>query len=97
MSSFGFGSSPATSTDAAPSKEEVMNQVRSEMAVANAQALIGNINRHCFKLCVQNPAASLSSSEEASLSRCVDKYLSSWDTVSRAYMTHLQQQQQQRL
>ncbi|KAJ2691019.1 protein translocase subunit [Coemansia spiralis] len=74
-------------------KEEVMRQLKSEIAMANAQELIANINSHCFKMCVPAPDSSLSSSEKTNLSRCVDKYLSAWDVVSSTYVAHAKKQQ----
>ncbi|KAJ2327745.1 protein translocase subunit [Coemansia sp. RSA 2681] len=89
----GFGGSFSSSTQAAPArKEEVMQQVKQELAMANAQELINSINKQCFKLCVPSPGPSLSTSEQASLSRCMDKYLASWDVVSRAYVSRVTQE-----
>ncbi|KAJ1727127.1 protein translocase subunit [Coemansia biformis] len=76
----------------AQSKDEVMRQVRNEIAVASAQELISSINKHCFKMCISAPGPSLSESDKAGLSRCIDKYLSAWDTVSRSYVAHVQNQ-----
>ncbi|KAJ2821561.1 protein translocase subunit [Coemansia erecta] len=86
MSSFGNFSIGSSGSGAQPTKEQIMDEVRNEVAVANAQELIKNINTHCFKLCVPSPGSSLSRSEEASMGRCIDKYLASWDAVSRAYV-----------
>ncbi|PIA15717.1 hypothetical protein COEREDRAFT_81840 [Coemansia reversa NRRL 1564] len=75
-----------------PNKEEVMKQVKNEMAVASAQELIKNINKNCFNLCISSPGPSFSSSDEACMSRCVDKYLASWDLISRTYIDRVQKQ-----
>ncbi|KAJ2802657.1 protein translocase subunit [Coemansia sp. 'formosensis'] len=91
MSSFGFNSS-SQSTGSVARKEDVMQQVKQELAMANAQELINSINKQCYKMCIPNPGTSLSSSEQASLSRCMDKYLASWDTVSRAYVARVTQE-----
>ncbi|KAJ2899959.1 protein translocase subunit [Coemansia aciculifera] len=80
------------STALAAKKEEVKQQVKQELAMANAQELINSVNKQCFKLCIPNPGTSLSSSEQASLSRCMDKYLASWDVVSRAYVARVNQE-----
>ncbi|KAJ2752440.1 protein translocase subunit [Coemansia nantahalensis] len=74
------------------SKEEVMRQLKSELAVANAQELVASINRHCFKMCIPAPSSSLSSADKANLSRCTDKYLAAWDVVSREYVAQAQKQ-----
>ncbi|KAJ1816481.1 protein translocase subunit [Coemansia sp. RSA 2675] len=93
MSSFGgFNSAPSQGTGTGARKEDVMQQVKQELAMANAQELINSINRQCYKMCIPNPGPSLSSSEQASLSRCMDKYLASWDTVSRAYVARVTQE-----
>ncbi|KAJ2493039.1 protein translocase subunit [Coemansia sp. RSA 2050] len=93
MSSFGgFNSASSQGTGTVARKEDVMQQVKQELAMANAQELINSINRQCYKMCIPNPGTSLSSSEQASLSRCMDKYLASWDTVSRAYVARVTQE-----
>ncbi|KAI8323017.1 hypothetical protein GQ54DRAFT_258991 [Martensiomyces pterosporus] len=93
MSGLGnFNLNLSGSGDLSAKKEEVKNQVRKELAMANAQELINNINKHCFKMCVTNPGASLSSSDEGCISRCMDKYLASWDAVSRAYVARIQKE-----
>ncbi|KAJ1873760.1 protein translocase subunit [Coemansia sp. RSA 376] len=91
MSSFG-GFNSAASTPGVARKEDVMQQVKQELALANAQELINSINKQCYKMCIPSPGTSLSSSEQASLSRCMDKYLASWDTVSRAYVARVTQE-----
>ncbi|KAF9016630.1 hypothetical protein BGZ52_005709, partial [Haplosporangium bisporale] len=45
-------------------KQQVMDQVRSELALANAQELINKINEKCFAKCVPKPGSSLDSSEQ---------------------------------
>ncbi|KAJ2603136.1 protein translocase subunit [Coemansia sp. RSA 1721] len=74
-------------------KEEVKQQVRKEMAMANAQELVNNINKNCYEMCLsKNPGTSLSTSDDSCLARCMDKFLASWDVVSRAYVTRVQQE-----
>ncbi|KAJ1995518.1 protein translocase subunit [Coemansia spiralis] len=73
-------------------KEAIKQQIKQELAMANAQELINNINKNCFKMCVPSPGTSLSSSEEVSLNRCIDKYLASWDIVSQAYVSRIQRE-----
>ncbi|KAI8606738.1 mitochondrial inner membrane protein translocase-like protein, 13kD-subunit [Dissophora ornata] len=47
-------------------KQQVMDQVRSELALANAQELINKINEKCFARCVLKPGAKLDNSEQVS-------------------------------
>ncbi|EJD49010.1 hypothetical protein AURDEDRAFT_59924 [Auricularia subglabra TFB-10046 SS5] len=46
-------------------KEAMMQQVKSEIALANAQELMNKMNEKCFARCITKPDTSLSSSEEA--------------------------------
>ncbi|KAG7450989.1 uncharacterized protein BT62DRAFT_960550 [Guyanagaster necrorhizus] len=58
-------------------KEQLMNIVRTEIAQANAQMLMNasNMNERCFKACVTRPGASLNSSEETCLTRCMERFM----------------------
>ncbi|KAI7819552.1 Tim10/DDP family zinc finger-domain-containing protein [Kickxella alabastrina] len=87
-----FGSNFTSMDLSGSKKEEVKQQVKRELAMANAQELVNNVNKNCFKLCLTNPSTSLSSIDEGCLSRCMDKYLGSWDIVSRAYVARVQQE-----
>ncbi|KAI9183688.1 protein translocase subunit [Blastocladiella emersonii ATCC 22665] len=90
MSFFGGATNPSAA--AGPSLEErknqIMQQVRQELALANAQELINKVSDNCFKLCVTKPGEKLT--EEPCLSKCMDRYLESWNVVSRAYVAALQ-------
>ncbi|KAF9961790.1 protein translocase subunit, partial [Modicella reniformis] len=48
-------------------KQQVMDQVRSELALANAQELINKINEKCFARCVPKPGPKLSGGEQVSI------------------------------
>ena len=56
-------------------KEQVMQSVRSELALANAQELMNSANKACFQKCITKPGGSLSSSEETCLDRCLGRYM----------------------
>ncbi|KAF6743224.1 Tim10/DDP family zinc finger-domain-containing protein [Ephemerocybe angulata] len=66
-------------------KQAVMQHIRNETALTNAQELMNASTERCFKSCVVNPGTSLSSTEQACLSGCFDKYLEAFTVVSRAY------------
>jgi len=91
MSFFGSSStsSAVSSTDMSSRKEAVMNSVRGEMALLNAQELMNKSNEKCFAKCVTKPSTSLSGSEETCLSRCLDRYMEAFNIVSKAYITRL--------
>ncbi|KAE8447090.1 protein translocase subunit [Mollisiaceae sp. DMI_Dod_QoI] len=73
-------------------KTAVMNQVRQEAAMTNARQLIEKVNEHCFEKCVPKPGSSLSSGETTCFTQCMEKYMQAWNTVSRQYITRIQQE-----
>jgi len=90
-----LGASTASSApDMQRNKEAFMASVRNEMALLNAQQLINKCNEKCFQKCVTKPGTSLSGSEEACLSRCIDRYLEAFNIVSRAYTDRLKERQE---
>ncbi|EMR70583.1 protein translocase subunit [Eutypa lata] len=74
-------------------KAEVIKQVRTQYAMDNARQLIEKVNEHCFQKCVPKPNTSLSSSEQACFSQCIEKYMSAWNQVSTTYINRLQKEQ----
>ncbi|EPE32695.1 Tim10-like protein [Glarea lozoyensis ATCC 20868] len=73
-------------------KSIVMNRVRQEAAMTNARQLIEKVNEHCFDKCVPKPGTSLSSGETTCFTQCMEKYMAAWNTVSRQYITRIQQE-----
>ena len=54
----------------------------------NAQSQ--KLNGHCFDKCIPSPGSSLSSREQSCLSSCMEKYMGTWNTVSRVYIAQIQ-------
>ena len=48
------------------------------------------LNSHCFDKCIPSPGSSLSSREEKCLTTCMEKYMATWNTVSRQYIGRIQ-------
>ncbi|KAI4143069.1 MAG: hypothetical protein L6R39_004720 [Caloplaca ligustica] len=71
-------------------KSQIMDQIRQEAAVNNARALITKLNAHCFEKCIPSPGTSLSKREEGCLSACMEKYMATWNVVSRTYIGQVQ-------
>jgi import inner membrane translocase subunit TIM13 len=42
----------------------LISNVKEQLAMANAQEILQQISEKCFKLCIQKPGSSLSSSEQ---------------------------------
>jgi len=91
MSDFlrGSLSSQSSPSDMDAQKKAVMQQVKSELALASAQELMNKMNEKCFARCITKPGSSLSSSEEKCLGGCMDRYMDAFNIVSRAYMDRL--------
>ncbi|PPQ91034.1 hypothetical protein CVT25_013959 [Psilocybe cyanescens] len=95
MSDFLSRSSAAFPSDMAARKEAMMNNVRQELAFANAQELMNKASDRCFTKCVTKPGDSLSSSEQTCLSRCLDRYMEAFDIVSRTYTARVSRERQE--
>ncbi|CAM1295850.1 Uncharacterised protein g1387 [Pycnogonum litorale] len=73
-------------------KEQLMDQVKQQIAVANAQELLQKMTEKCFKKCVNKPGRHLDSSEQKCIAMCMDRYMDSWNVVSRTYTGRLQRE-----
>nr|CAD7410630.1 unnamed protein product [Timema poppensis] len=100
-------------------KDELMDQVKQQIAVANAQELLTvssdsldhvtpkisfriafnmfklffqKMTEKCFKKCINKPGTTLDSSEQKCVAMCMDRYMDSWNLVSRAYSSRLQKE-----
>ncbi|KIM39704.1 hypothetical protein M413DRAFT_446607 [Hebeloma cylindrosporum] len=82
-------SSPFSDNDMAARKDAVMQNIRQELALANAQELMNKATEKCFSKCVTKPGSSLGSAEQTCLSRCLERYLETFNVVSRAYHTRV--------
>ncbi|KAL1673246.1 Tim10/DDP family zinc finger-domain-containing protein [Schizophyllum commune] len=90
-----FGGSSSSPSDMASRKEQVMQSVRSELALANAQELMNSANKACFQKCITKPGGSLSSSEETCLDRCLGRYMDAFNIVASTYVTRLKRDRQE--
>ncbi|KAK3562103.1 hypothetical protein QTP86_029339 [Hemibagrus guttatus] len=70
----------------------IMEQVKVQIAVANAQELLQRMTDKCFKTCIGRPGSTLDNSEQKCIAMCMDRYMDAWNTVSRAYNSRLQRE-----
>ncbi|XP_018356596.1 PREDICTED: mitochondrial import inner membrane translocase subunit Tim13-B [Trachymyrmex septentrionalis] len=73
-------------------RDELMQQVKQQIAVANAQELLTKMTEKCFKKCIGKPGTSLDSSEQKCIAMCMDRYLDSFNLVSKSYSERLQKE-----
>ncbi|MEJ1283322.1 translocase of inner mitochondrial membrane 13 [Cricetulus griseus] len=70
----------------------IMEQMKVQIAVANAQELLQRMTDKCFRKCIGKPGGSLNNSEQKCIAMCMDRYMDAWNTVSRAYNSRLQRE-----
>ncbi|XP_045463255.1 mitochondrial import inner membrane translocase subunit Tim13 [Harmonia axyridis] len=73
-------------------KDELMDQVKQQIAVANVQELLTKMTEKCFKKCINKPGTSLDSSEQKCVAMCMDRYMDSWNLVSEVYRQRIQRE-----
>ncbi|CAX42115.1 mitochondrial import inner membrane translocase subunit, putative [Candida dubliniensis CD36] len=89
-------SSSSTSTASLKSqqiKQDLQNQISQELAAANATELVRTITENCFDKCILIPKDTLSPTELQCISQCREKYMRSWNVISKAYIGRIQQEQ----
>uniref|UniRef100_A0A674JMV4 Mitochondrial import inner membrane translocase subunit n=1 Tax=Terrapene triunguis TaxID=2587831 RepID=A0A674JMV4_9SAUR len=97
----GFGSEFGAAGGGAGGKLDpglIMDQVKVQIAVANAQELLQRMTDKCFRKCIGKPGSSLDNSEQKCIAMCMDRYMDAWNTdyvfttLSRAYNSRLQRE-----
>ncbi|XP_068142615.1 mitochondrial import inner membrane translocase subunit Tim13 [Drosophila tropicalis] len=78
------------------SNEEIMTQMKQQMALANAQGQLSRMTGKCFKACIAQPGTSLCASEQRCISQCVDRFMDVWNLVARTYGNRLQREDEQK-
>ncbi|EAZ63555.1 hypothetical protein PICST_37361 [Scheffersomyces stipitis CBS 6054] len=91
MALFGSSSSAAPAPASKSLKQEIQDQISQELAVANATELVSKITENCFEKCISQPGTSLNGQEDFCVNQCLEKYMRSWNVISRAYITRIQQ------
>ena len=89
-----FSSSTSTaSLKSQQIKQDLQNQISQELAAANATELVRTITENCFDKCILIPKDTLSPTELQCISQCREKYMRSWNVISKAYIGRIQQEQ----
>lgn len=96
MAFFGSSSSSSSNVEAPSSKSEqikqdIKQQITQELATANATELVRTITENCFEKCIYTPQDSLSVQENMCINLCKEKYMRSWNAISKAYIGRIQQ------
>lgn len=73
-------------------RSEIMDQVKEQMFIANAQQLLQSMSEKCFKKCINQPGSVLDKSEQRCIVMCMDRFMDSWNVISRAYSQRLKRE-----
>ncbi|XP_063776154.1 mitochondrial import inner membrane translocase subunit Tim13 [Pseudophryne corroboree] len=92
MDGLSYDFSPAASGSGKADTGAIMEQVKVQIAVANAQELLQRMTDKCFRKCIGKPGGSLDNSEQKCIAMCMDRYMDAWGTVSKAYNSRLQRE-----
>ncbi|CAO1412762.1 unnamed protein product [Diamesa serratosioi] len=66
-------------------KSDLMDQVKQQIALANAQELLTKMTNKCFNKCINKPGSELDSSEQKCIAMCMDRYMDCFNSVSKSY------------
>ncbi|XP_064390315.1 mitochondrial import inner membrane translocase subunit Tim13-like [Halichondria panicea] len=89
-----YSNLPSYSSGGGSDNAKLMEQMRSQVAVASAQELIQKMSDKCFRKCINAPGSELDSREQKCLSMCMDRYMEAWNITSKSYSSKLQNQRQ---
>ncbi|VDN56504.1 unnamed protein product [Dracunculus medinensis] len=71
-------------------QNQLISGLKQQVAVLNAQAIIGELSQKCTQKCIVSPGGSLTNSEKQCLQRCMDRFMDTWNLVSVALQKRLQ-------
>lgn len=87
-----FSSPPVGGKMDSATREQLMSQVKQQIALANAQELLQKMSEKCYKKCIAKPGTTLDNSEQKCIAMCMDRYMDTWNLVSRVYSQRLQRE-----
>ncbi|KAF8564286.1 hypothetical protein P879_11236 [Paragonimus westermani] len=73
-------------------KEQLMEQMKAEVALVSAQELLQKMSDKCFEKCVTKPGTTLDSSEQKCVGLCMDRYVDAWNLVSRTFASRIRRE-----
>ncbi|TKR94043.1 hypothetical protein L596_008388 [Steinernema carpocapsae] len=71
---------------------KVLEGVRQQTAIANAQTLITDLSEKCTAKCITSPGTSLTSSDQQCLSRCMDRFVDTFEHVTKVLQGRLHEE-----
>lgn len=71
------------------STQDIKKQLQAEIQAATFQELVEGITENCYSTCVKKPGTSLDSYEQRCISNCMDRYIDSYNLVTKVFTSHL--------
>ncbi|ODQ80667.1 hypothetical protein BABINDRAFT_47805 [Babjeviella inositovora NRRL Y-12698] len=90
MALFGSAAPQQNAVQASQARQQIQDQIAQELAVANASELVNKLTDNCFASCIANPGPSFSAQEDTCVNQCLEKYMRSWNVISRTYVARIQ-------
>lgn len=69
--------------------QDLKSKIQAEIAAATFQELLEDITDKCYNICVKKPGVALDNYEQRCLGSCMDRFIDSYNIVSRAYTSRL--------
>lgn len=75
--------------------ETVKKQLKAQLAAATYQQMIEDMSEKCYNICIKKPGASLDNYEQRCLSNCMDRFIDSYNVVTKEFTARLSSQMNQ--
>lgn len=72
--------------------QEMKKQLSAQIAAATFQELVDDMAEKCYNICIKKPGSSLDSYEQRCLGNCMDRFIDSYNVVSKVFTTRLASQ-----
>lgn len=69
--------------------QDVKKQLQEQMMVAAFQEMVEEVTQKCFQMCIKKPGASLDSYEQRCLGNCMDRFIDSYNSVTKVFTSRL--------
>lgn len=75
--------------------QEMKKQLSAQIAAATFQELVDDMAEKCYNICIKKPGTSLDNYEQRCLGNCMDRFIDSYNVVSRAFTSRIASQMNQ--
>lgn len=75
--------------------ETVKKQLKAQLAAATYQQMVEDMSEKCFNMCIKKPGTSLDNYESRCLGNCMDRFIDSYNVVTKEFTAKLSNQMNQ--